>query len=274
MKRNKLLINTMVIILTFTSCFGGKMKFYRNEENLAKDMLSMMKDQYGIDFEIGSWRDGDNDFCYIKGNEFEFSGIVQPVNISDNDKKRHFFNYYTVYNSAGDFLTHAHVSMFEKPLREDVEKILKDNDIKCSFLDFRGMNRNLSKWSKDSTYEEYKASMDYESWIYIKLPQAKSKDPETCPKEYAKVILPIMKKVYTLLEPEYNPTVVFYVDEYKTEWYDPYEEQVLKFEEKNCELVLLDLSKFNNYLDWTERDIELEIHPNEVKWLELLEVDD
>ena len=261
-------------LLNFTSCFGGKMKFYRNEEVLAKDMLAKMKNQYGIDFEIGTWRDGDNDFYYIKGADFEFSGIVQPASISERDKKSHLFDYYTVYNSTGDFKTHAHVGMFEKQLRADVCTILNGNGIKYSFLEFRGMNRNVSKWSKDSTYEDYKASKDYESWIYIKLPQAKSKDPEECQNEFAKAILPIMKKMYTLLEPEYNPTVVFYVDEYKTEWYDPYEEQDMKFEEKNCHLISLDLSKFDNYLDWTERDIVLELSPYEIEWLDSLELDD
>ena len=35
-------------------------------------------------------------------------------------------------------------------------------------------------------------------------------------------ILPIMKKLYTLLEPEYNPTIVFYVDDFIIEYYDDY----------------------------------------------------
>ena len=73
-------------LFCLSGCFG-KMKFYTNEKALSKDMLAMMKNQYGIDFEIGTWRDGTNDFYYIKGLEYEFTGIVQPENISDSDKK-------------------------------------------------------------------------------------------------------------------------------------------------------------------------------------------
>jgi len=252
------ILSLLVLSSCFTSCFGEKIKMikvYKNRAEFEKFILQSLEEQYGMEFVVEKDVTGDEPLFYFERWYSGFTGNVRPASSSSgNENVLH--RYYTVCNSTGDFVTHAHVSMFEKHLRDDVEKILKDNGIKYSFLDFRGMSRNLSKWSKDSTYEEYKASKDYESWIYIKLPQAKSKAPDLSSKEYAEVILPIVKKLYTLLEPEYNPTVVFYVDEYKTEWYNPYKEQAQTFEAKNCEIVLLDLSKFNNYLDWTEHDIE------------------
>lgn len=275
MKVIKNLISSVLIMTCFTGCFGEvkRIKVYKNRAEFEKFILQSLEEQYGMEFVVEKDVTGDEPLFYFERWYSGFTGNVRPASSSSgNENVLH--RYYTVCNSRGDFVTHAHVSLFEKQLRADVEKILKDNGIKYSFIEFRGMSRNLSKWSKGSTYEEYKASKDYESWIYIKLPQARSKDPETCPKEYAKVILPIMKKLYTLLEPEYNPTVVFYVDEYKVEWYDPYDEKDREYEKKNCHIVLLDLSKYNNYLDWTEHDIEVEVRPVEEKWLELLELDD
>ena len=136
------------------------------------------------------------------------------------------------------------------------------------------MSRNLNKWSYKDSYEDYKKSKDYESWIYIKLPQQTTTNLATNKKNYAKLILPIMKKLYTLLEPEYNPTIVFYVDDFIIEYYDDFKKVNHRYEKKNCELVLLDLSKFKNYLDWTEHDIEIEIRASELDWMELLELDD
>lgn len=275
MKQIKKIIAILTIILNFTGCFGRikMIKVYKNRAEFEQFILQSLKEQYGIEFVTEDYVNGDEPLFHFEKGYSGFTGNVRPVSSSSgNENVLH--RYYTVCNSAGDFATHAHVSMFEKQLRADVEKILKENDIKYAFLEFQGMSRNLSKWSSADSYEDYKKSKDYESWIYIKLDRAKSRDPDMTPKEYAKIILPIVKKLYTLLEPEYNPTVVFYVDEYKTEWYDEYEKKVLKYEEKNCQLVLLDLSKFKNYLDWTEHDIEIEINPCEVEWLELLELDD
>ena len=248
-------------------------KVYKNRPEFEQFILQSLKEQYGIEFVTEKYLSGREPLFHFEKGYSGFTGNVRPVSSSStNDNLLHM--YYTVCNSAGDFATHAHVSMFEKQLRADVEKILKENDIKFSFLEFRGMSRNLSKWSYKDSYEDYKKSKDYESWIYIKLPPQTTTDLAINRKNYAKIILPIMKKLYTLLEPEYNPTLVFYVDDFIIEYYDDFKKVNHRYEKKNCELVLLDLSKFKNYLDWTEHDIEIEIHPSEIKWMKLLELDD
>lgn len=151
--------------------------------------------------------------------------------------------------------------MFEKQLRSDVEKILCENNIEYDIIEFRGMDRNINKWSKDSSYGEYKVSKDYETWIYIKLPPQKRHDCDYDynRKYYAPIILPQVKKLYSILEPEYNVTLIFYLDEYNDKFYSEYEKKLYVHDLKNATIVWLDLSKFNNYLDWTEYDIEAEV---------------
>lgn len=275
MKVIKNLISSVLIMTCFTGCFGEvkRIKVYKNRAEFEQFILQSLEEQYGIEFVTEDYVNGDEPLFYFEKGYSGFTGNVRPVSSSSgNENVLH--RYYTVCNSAGDFATHAHVSMFEKQLRADVEKILKENDIKYSFLEFRGMSRNLNKWSYKDSYEDYKKSNDYESWIYIKLPQQTTTNLATNKKNYAKLILPIMKKLYTLLEPEYNPTIVFYVDDFIIEYYDDFKKVNHRYEKKNCELVLLDLSKFKNYLDWTEHDIEIEIRASELDWMELLELDD
>lgn len=275
MKQIKKIIAILTIILNFTGCFGRikMIKVYKNRPEFEQFILQSLKEQYGIEFVTEDYVNGDEPLFHFEKGYSGFTGNVRPASSSSgNENVLH--RYYTVCNSAGDFATHAHVSMFEKQLRADVEKILKENDIKYSFLEFRGMSRNLNKWSYKDSYEDYKKSNDYESWIYIKLPQQTTTNLATNKKNYAKLILPIMKKLYTLLEPEYNPTIVFYVDDFIIEYYDDFKKVNHRYEKKNCELVLLDLSKFKNYLDWTEHDIEIEIRASELDWMKLLELDD
>lgn len=278
MKVIKNLISSVLIMTCFTGCFGEvkRIKVYKNRAEFEKFILQSLEEQYGMEFVVEKYVTGRDPLFHFERGYSGFTGNVRPASSSSgNENVLH--RYYTVCNSAGDFATHAHVSMFEKQLRADVEKILKDNGIKYTFLEFQGMSRNLSKWSKDSTYEDYKASKDYESWIHIKLPQQNPAVKKINRKDYAKIILPVVKEIYKVLEPEYNPTVVFYVDKYEKKVYskEKNEEPVYKTI-KNGMLVCLDLSKYNNYLEWTERDIELEIdpYPSEIEWLELLELDD
>ncbi len=137
-------------------------KVYKNRPEFEKFILQSLKEQYGIEFVTEDYVNGDEPLFHFEKGYSGFTGNVRPISSSSgNENVLH--RYYTVCNSAGDFATHAHVSMFEKQLRADVEKILKENDIKYSFLEFRGMSRNLNKWSYKDSYEDYKKSNDYES---------------------------------------------------------------------------------------------------------------
>ena len=73
--------------------------------------------------------------------------------------------------------------MFEKQLRTDVDEILTNIGIKYDILNFRGMDRDIHKWSTRASYDYYKTTKDYETWIFIKL------DKSTDEKDYPKVIL-------------------------------------------------------------------------------------
>ena len=55
-------------------------------------------------------------------------------------------------------------------------------------------------------------SRDFETWIYIRLPPQKSPAPAYNKKYYAPLILPQVKKLYSALEPEYNATLIFYIE--------------------------------------------------------------
>ena len=256
-------INNLIVFLftvfSFTSCFGGgriKMnKVFTNKEEFEQYVLDNLNQQYGIEFETTAYLGGHEPRYHFKKDYSGFTGNVKP---KESDPRLPH-GYYTVCNSLGTFKTQSHVFIFEKQLRADVEKILSEKDIKFDIIEFRGMDRDVNKWSKDSTYEEYKASKDFETWIYIKLPPQKSFDYDYNRKYYAPIILPMVKKLYSALEPEYNPTLLFYVDNYHHEFYDTFEKKLYVKDQKNAKLVWLDLSKFNNYLDWTEHDIESEI---------------
>ena len=69
----------------------------------------------------------------------------------------------------------------------------------------------------------------------------------------------MVKKLYSALEPEYNVTLLFYLDEFHSEYYSKFEKKLYVDDIKNPVAVFLDLSKFNNYLDWTDDDIRREV---------------
>lgn len=124
------------------------------------------------------------------------------------------------------------------------------------------MGRDVNKWSKDSTYEDYRASRDYETWVYIKVPPQMSSDYDENAKYYAPIILPMVKKLCSALEPAYNATLLFYTDKYERDVIIGSEGVSKEVHEvlENPVPVWLDLSKFKNYLDWTEKDIEEEVN--------------
>ena len=257
MKQIKNSISIALIFLCFMSCFdGGKKlkKSYTNADELKQDIVNAVSEQYGMQFEIGKGLDG-SDATIGVGKDFGFYGYLRPADVPEIYKKYNLYTYYTVVNSVGTFKTQAHVRMFEKQLKADVDKILDEIGMKYDIIEFRGMSRDINKWSKNSSYEQYKASKDYETWIYIKLADSIESD------EYPKLILPKVKNIYSLLEPIFNVTVIFYIDQYSHNiLYGSRGIAKHIFEViKNPDVVWLDLSKYNNYLEWTEKDIEEEI---------------
>lgn len=258
-KIRPLLPFAFLLSLLLASCCGEKVrlkKSYTSAEELQKDIVSAVSEQYGMQFEITPALDGSKPTIAL-GWEFGFYGDLRPADISESYKNNNLYTDYTVADTVY-FETQAHVRMFEKQLKADVDKIFDEIGMKYDILEFRGMSRNVSKWSKDSTYEEYKKTNDFETWIYIKLPPQKSFDHESNRKYYAPIVLPMVKKLYSALEPEYNMTLIFYLDEFHSEYYSKFEKKLYVNDIKNPDVVLLDLSKFNNYLDWTEKDIEEE----------------
>ncbi len=236
-------------------------RVYNTKEELQKDIVNAVSEQYGMQFEIGKGLDGSKATMAL-GWDYGFYGDLRPADIPESYKNNNLYTDYTVADSVY-FETQAHVRMFEKQLKADVEKILDDIGMKYDILEFRGMSRDINKWSKNSTYEDYKKTNDFETWIYIKLPKQEEMGLENNRKYYAPIILPMVKKLYLALEPEYNPTLLFYLDEYDKGMIHTNENNndwntLVHKVEKNPMAVLLDLSKFNNYLDWTEKDIEEE----------------
>lgn len=264
MKVIKNLISSVLIMTCFTGCFGGERRLkreYNTKEELQQDIVNAVSEQYGMQFEITPALSGSNATMAL-GWDYGFYGYLRPADIPEAYKN---FNIYTDYTVADTvyFETQAHVRMFEKQLKVDVDRIFADIGMKYDILEFRGMSRNINKWSKNSTYEEYKKTNDFETWIYIKLPKQEKIGIENNRKYYAPIVLPMVKKLYSALEPEYNPTLIFYLDKYEKNVYtnennEDFNKPVHRVE-KNAKLVWLDLSKFNNYLDWTEHDIESEI---------------
>lgn len=250
-----------LISLSFSSCFGGEKvklkKSYDSEDELKNDIVNAVSEQYGIQFEIGKPLSGREPNIGL-GREYGFYGYLRPVDYCEQYKKHNIYTDYTVCNETGTFKTQAHVRMFEKQLKFDVDKIFDDIGMKYDIIEFRGMDRNINKWSSKDSYDNYKTTKDFETWIYIKLPPQKSFDYDENRKYYAPIILPIVKKIYSALEPTYNVTLLFYLDNYHQEFYSEFEKKLYVEDRKNGIAVWLDLSKFKNYLDWTERDIEAE----------------
>ncbi|WP_296855380.1 hypothetical protein [Treponema sp.] len=253
-----------LLSLLLVSCCGEKVrlkKSYTSAEELQKDIVSAVSEQYGMLFEIGKGLGGSDATVGVHSKDYGFYGYLRPANISESYKK---YNIYTDYTVADDvyFETQAHVRMFEKQLRTDVEKILNDIGISFDILEFRGMSRNINKWSKNSTYAQYKTSKDYETWIYIKLPNQQNNDYDYNKKYYAPLVLPMVKKIYSALEPEFNVTLIFYIEKYEQDITVGSAGEIKNVHEimENPDVVWHDLSKFNNYLDWTEQDIEDEVN--------------
>ena len=236
-------------------------KSYASEAELQKDIVDLVSERYGMQFEIGKGLGGSDATIGVRGKDFGFYGNLRPADIPESYKQ---YNIYSDYTVADDvyFETQAHVRMFEKRLKAEVDKIFDDIGMKYDIIEFRGMDRDVNKWSKNSAYEEYKASKDYETWIYIKLPPQKSAEPAYNEKYYAPMILPQVKKLYSALEPEFNVTLIFYIEKYERDIMVGSAGVVKNVHEimENPNVVWLDLSKFNNYLDWTEKDIEQEIN--------------
>lgn len=262
MKQIKKITAIILILFNFTGCINRGVKLektYNSQKELLQDIETTVNKQYGLNFEICNGLD--NCESRIKeGNDYGFYGYLRPVELSDKYKQYNIYTDYTVCNYTGTFKTQAHVRMFEEQLKADVDKILDSIGVKYDIIEFRGMDRDINKWSKKSTYEEYKSSKDYETWIYIKLEKALNE------KDYPKHILPIVKKIYTTLEPDYNPTLLFYLDDYHSEYYDKFEKKLYVEDIKNPVAIFLDLSKYSNYLEWTENDIEMEINISHEEW--------
>ena len=162
-----------VVLLNFAGCFGGGRRLkreYNTKEELQQDIVNAVSEQYGMQFEIGKGLDGSKATMAL-GWDYGFYGNLRPVDYSEEYKKYNLYTDYTVCNETGTFKTQAHVRMFEKQLKADVDRIFADIGMKYDILEFRGMDRNINKWSKNSTYEEYKKTNDFETWIYIKLPK-------------------------------------------------------------------------------------------------------
>lgn len=249
-----------VVLLNFAGCFGGRKlkREYNTKEDLQQDIVNAVSEQYGMQFEITPALSGSNATMAL-GWDYGFYGYLRPADIPESYKNYNLYTDYTVCNETGTFKTQAHVRMFEKQLKADVDRIFADIGMNYDILEFRGMDRNINKWSKNSTYEDYKKTNDFETWIYIKLPPQKTFDHESNRKYYAPIVLPMVKKLYSALEPEYNVTLIFYLDEFHSEYYSKFEKKLYVDDIKNPDVVLLDLSKFNNYLEWTEKDIEEEV---------------
>lgn len=262
MKKIKIVINILLIIFNTAGCSGGnKMKLkknYTDAAELKQDIVNAVSEQYGMQFEIGKGLDGSDATIGVRGKDYGFYGNLRPTSYPESYKK---YNIYTDYTVADDvyFETQAHVRIFEEQLKADVDKIFNKIGMKYDIIEFRGMSRDINKWSKNSSYEQYKRSKDFETWIYIKLPGQIKIGIEENSKYYASIILPIMKSLYSALEPDYNVTLIFYLDNYHYEFFSDIENKLYEENYINPDVVWLDLSKFNNYLDWTEHDIETEI---------------
>lgn len=236
-------------------------KSYASEAELQQDIVDLVSERYGMQFEIGKGLGGSDATIGVRGKDFGFYGNLRPADIPESYKQ---YNIYSDYTVADDvyFETQAHVRMFEKRLKAEVDKVFDDIGMNYDIIQFRGMDRDVNKWSKNSAYEEYKASKDFETWIYIRLPPEQSKDYEEIKKYYAPIVLPMVKKLYSALEPTYNVTLSFYIEKYERDIMVGSAGVVKNVHEimENPNVVWLDLSKFNNYLDWTEKDIEQEIN--------------
>ncbi|WP_245534311.1 NADase-type glycan-binding domain-containing protein [Treponema saccharophilum] len=143
---------------------------YNTKEELQQDIVNAVSEQYGMQFEITPALSGSNATMAL-GWDYGFYGYLRPADIPESYKNYNLYTDYTVCNETGTFKTQAHVRMFEKLLKADVDRIFADIGMKYDILEFRGMDRNINKWSKNSTYEEYKKTNDFETWIYIKLPK-------------------------------------------------------------------------------------------------------
>ena len=252
----------LFILFNCTSCINGGSKLkktYASEEELIQDIEDAINIQYGLKFEICNGLDNGKSRVTV-GDKYGFYGYLRPFNLSDSYKDNNIYTDYTVCNYTGTFKTQAHVRMFEEQLRDDVNSILNDIGINYDIIEFRGMDREYNKWSVKDSYDDYRKSKDYETWIYIKLEKNLEK------KDYPKYILPILKKIYTALEPGYNPTLLFYLDNYHSEYYDKFENKWYVEDVVNPVALFLDLSKYNNYLEWTENDIEMEISILHEEW--------
>lgn len=149
MKLIKNLILGLLIFFNFTGCFGGGVKLkstYNDKNELKNDILNALHTQYGIEFEVQKPQNGQVDSTFIKGKEYGFIDYLVPKEYIDL-KEQWLYIYRTVCDNIGTFDTQAHVYMFEKQLRIDVDEILTNIGIKYDILNFRGMDKDIHKWS-------------------------------------------------------------------------------------------------------------------------------
>ena len=130
MKLIKNLILGLLIFFNFTGCFGGGVKLkstYNDKNELKNDILNALHTQYGIEFEVQKPQNGQVDSTFIKGKEYGFIDYLVPKEYIDL-KEQWLYIYRTVCDNIGTFDTQAHVYMFEKQLRTDVDEILTNID--------------------------------------------------------------------------------------------------------------------------------------------------
>ena len=80
-------------------------------------------EQYGMQFEIWKPLSGNEPSIGV-GKDYGFYGYLRPADYCEQYKKYNICTDYTVCNETGTFKTQAHVRMFEKQLKANVEIIL------------------------------------------------------------------------------------------------------------------------------------------------------
>lgn len=115
-------------------------KMYTNETELQQDIVDLVSKRYGMQFEISPALNGNSATIGIREEkkEFGFYGYLRPADIPENYKQ---YNLYTDYTVADDvyFETQAHVRMFEKQLKTEVDKVFEEIGMKYDIIEFRGM---------------------------------------------------------------------------------------------------------------------------------------
>jgi hypothetical protein len=197
-----------IFILSTWSCKMVNAQAFSSKENIEKYVLSELKKEYGVDFQYPKyWQDAPYSSEYWKTEKLvtimHFSGLIEPIGASSQDCQGNIS-----VDSTGFYRDSAHIFFYKDRIIKKLNTILDQiNDKKYSKIKIVGLEREKGKWTGKESLDEYIKGRDFESWVYIYLPQNLTDE------QYAAHIKNILTLLYEEPASLYNITLKVLIDD-------------------------------------------------------------